>query len=94
MTPSADFPHLLRIICNVHSQHADDLCWMDIDRIFAAAGLPVPDRSVGDKEAMLGNCRRFIDTMCQNGKWKSYAELEQELEHWKARALRAESAIL
>lgn len=67
---------LLAVIRDVHAQHADDLCWMDVDRIFAAAGLPVPDRSVGDKDAMHANCRRFIDTLCTGGKWRSYAELE------------------
>lgn len=70
---------LLAVIRDVHSQHADDLCWMDIDRIFAAAGLPVPDRRVGNKELMKANCHRFIDTMCAGGKWKSYAQLEREL---------------
>lgn len=70
---------LLETIRDVHSQHADDLCFMDIDRIFAAAGLPVPDRSVGDKKAMLKNCERFIRVMCQGGRWRSYAELEAEV---------------
>lgn len=67
---------LLRVVREVHAERVDDLCWMDIDRIFAAAGLPVPDRSVGDKAAMLSNCSRFIDTMCQGGRWRSYRELE------------------
>lgn len=81
---------LLEVINDVHSQHADDLCWMDIDRIFIAAGLPVPDRSVGDKKAMLKNCDRFVNGMCKGGGgWKSYAELEQEikiLKKWKREA--------
>lgn len=71
---------LLQVIREVHSAHADDLCWMDIDKIFLAAGLPVPDRKVGDKEAMLGSCRRYVETMCAGGGWKSYEELEKELE--------------
>jgi len=71
---------LRAVICDIHSQHADDLCWLDIDKIFAAAGLAVPDRRVGDKTAMLANCARFLDSMCHNGKWKSYAELEAHLE--------------
>lgn len=70
---------LLAVIRDVHSQHADDLCWMDIDRIFAAAGLPVPDRRVGGKAAMLKNCERFIDGLCQGGGWKSYRELEAQV---------------
>lgn len=71
---------LERVVRDVHDQHGDDLCWMDIDRIFAAAGLSVPDRKVGDKVAMLTNCERFINVMCSGGKWRSYAEMERELE--------------
>ena len=70
---------LRQVIREVHSQHADDICWLDIDKIFEAVGLPVPDRSVGNKEAMLKNCKRFLDIMCSGGKWKSYAELEAEV---------------
>ena len=81
--------NLLNVIEDVHKQHGDDLCWMDIDRIFAAAGLPVPDRKVGDKDAMRRNCHRFIDTMCSGGEWKSYAELEAENERLR-RALATE----
>lgn len=73
-----EIDNLLSVIRKVHSQHADDLCWMDIDLIFKAAGMPVPDRKVGDKEAMKRNCARFVDTMCAGGDWKSYAELEEE----------------
>lgn len=75
-----DIDHLLETIEDVHKQHADDCCWMDADRIFVAAGLPVPDRSVGDKFAMVKNCVRFIDVKCSGGTWKSYAELEAENE--------------
>lgn len=75
---------LLQTIKEVHSQHADDLCWMDIDRIFVAAGLPVPDRKVGDKKAMKRNCDRFIDIMCQAGGWQSYVELEAERDIFKS----------
>jgi hypothetical protein len=70
---------LLFVIARAHRQHADDLCWMDIDLIFAAAGLPVPDRKVGDKVAMLDNCRRYVHTMCAGGGWKTYEELEKEI---------------
>ena len=78
---------LLAVIRDVHTQHADDLCWLDIDRIFLAAGLPVPDRTVGDKCAMLKNCERFIQTMCAGGKWQSYAELEAERDEYRRRWL-------
>ena len=75
----SNLDELLGVIRDVHSQHADDLCWMDIDRIFVAAGLPVPDRRVGDQHAMLDNCHRFVWTMCQGGGWKSYRELEAKI---------------
>jgi len=74
-----EYSHLIGVIMDVHSQHADDLCWLDIDKIFVAAGLPVPDRKVGDKGVMLSNCKRYIDTLCAGGEWKSYADMEAEL---------------
>ncbi len=79
-----DVENLIAVIFAVHAEHADDLCWLDIDKIFLAAGLPIPDRKVGDKNAMLKNCERFISEMCKNGNWKSYAELELENEKLKA----------
>lgn len=68
---------LMEVIIDVHSQRDDDLCWMDIDQIFLAAGLPVPDRRVGDKLEMVGNCLKFINGMCKDGGagWVSYADL-------------------
>jgi len=74
-----DYEKLVETVRHVHKQHADDLCWMDIDLIFKAAGLSTPDRSVGCKESMLKNCQRFIDSMCAGGKWPSYAELEAKI---------------
>lgn len=67
---------LEKVIREVHGQIGDDNCWMDIDLIFKAMGLPVPDRRVGDKLQMKVNCDRFIDTMCSGGKWPSYVELQ------------------
>lgn len=75
---------LMAAITDVHGQRGDDLCWMDTDRIFAAAGLPVPDRRVGDKNAMLANCARYVETMCAGGGWRSYAELEADNERLRA----------
>ena len=64
-----------------HSQHADDLCYMDDDELYAVAGLPARDATVGDPRAMLRNCKRFIRNRCfGGGPWKSYAELEAEVE--------------
>lgn len=68
-------------IAEHHAQRADDRCIADDDRLYAAAGLPPCDRRVGDKEAMLENCKRFIERRCEGGgPWKSYAELEAENE--------------
>ena len=78
MAKEVTLENLLNTIRIVQQQHADDLCWMDIDLIFQAAGLPILDRKVGDKFCMLKNCTRYIDTMCKGGTWKSYEELEQE----------------
>ena len=69
-----------------HGQHGDDLCWMpaDVNKIFAAAGLPMQDVRVLDKPAMRRNCDRYIDVLCEGGPWKSYQELEAENRTLKA----------
>src|ERR1051325_11542175 len=68
---------LYKAILTHQSQHADDRCWMDDQELYKAAGL-VGDNHVGNPEAMLENCKRFIKTRCQGGNWVSYAELEAE----------------
>lgn len=40
---------LRAVITDLHSQHADDRCWMNTDELFRTIGLDVPDRRVGDK---------------------------------------------
>jgi hypothetical protein len=62
-----------------HAQRGDDKCWMDFARVYVAAGLPPPDNSVGDKEAMLKNCERYVRVYCSGGTWPSYTELEAEV---------------
>jgi hypothetical protein len=75
---------LLEAIKLHHSQKADDLCVMDDNDLYHAAGLPSRDNHIGDPEAMLANCKRFIAQRCQaGGPWKSYAELEAEVEKLK-----------
>lgn len=76
---------LLDTIKEVHSQHADDLCWMpaDVNKIFEAAGLPPQNLQVGDKVAMRANCDRYIACLQSGGLWKSYAELEQQLKDYQ-----------
>jgi len=70
---------LLAAIKEHHDQKADDRCIEDDTRLYAAAGLEPADHHVGDKNAMLENCKRFIEKRCLPGKWKNYTELEQEL---------------
>jgi hypothetical protein len=70
--------HLRLAIAEHHSQRADDRCFEDDDRLYAAAGLPPADKRVGDKDEMLKNCARFIDRRCQGGGWPSYRQLEEE----------------
>ncbi len=76
------YADLLGAVKFVHRQHADDLCWMpaDVNVIFRAAGLPPQDLRVGDKAAMLKNCERYVGCLQSGGPWKSYAELESELD--------------
>ena len=62
-----------------HSQKADDRCILDDDELYKAAGLSPVDRRVGDKEAMLANCARFIERRCEAGGWPTYVELEQKI---------------
>lgn len=61
-------------------QRADDRCIEDDDRLYASLGDGIQcDRRVGDKGAMLENCRRFISQRCESGQWKSYADLERDV---------------
>lgn len=63
-----------------HDQKADDRCWIDDLELYKSAGLPMHDPFVGDKAAMLENCKRFINNRCgEGGDRKSYVELEKEL---------------
>jgi hypothetical protein len=62
-----------------YSQRADDRCFLDDDKLYAAFGLPSVDRRVGDKLAMLENCARYIERRCEGGYWPSYVALEDEI---------------
>lgn len=74
-----EYYKLTNAIREHHGQRADDRCWMDDDRLYAAAGLPAVDRRVGDKTAMLHNCQRFIQARTNGGGWATYAELEAQI---------------
>jgi hypothetical protein len=61
-------------------QKADDRCIEDDDRLYEALGDGIKcDRHVGDQEAMLRNCYRFVCNRTQGGKWPSYVELELKI---------------
>jgi hypothetical protein len=68
-----------------YDQKADDRCWQDDTELYAAFGLPPADIRVGDQEAMLKNCERFLAWRTAAGGWPSYAELEAEIKRLKAR---------
>lgn len=74
----AENARLTTAIGEHHAQKADDRCVEDDDRLYAAAGLPLCDRRVGDKAAMLANCARYIERRCEGGGWPSYVELEAQ----------------
>lgn len=72
---------LEQAIRNHRDQKADDRCIEDDDRLYEALGDGIKcDRRVGSKFEMLKNCARFIDRRCEEGQWKTYAELEKENE--------------
>lgn len=80
-----DYNRLFRAIKKHYSQRGDDLCWKDHDELYAAAGLPPKDHTVGNKFEMLKNCVRYIDQTCkEGGQWRTYAELEDRIEKQKA----------
>lgn len=85
MNYKEEYEKLLEAIKKHHSQKADDRCFLDDDDLYTAAGLPPVDRRVGDKEAMLENCKRFLANRCEGGEWKSYKELEEENEKLRDR---------
>jgi hypothetical protein len=62
-----------------HGQKADDRCVEDDTLLYAAFDLPPADVRVGDKDAMLENCRRFIERRCEGGGWPTYAALEAKI---------------
>lgn len=71
---------LTSAIVKHRSQKADDRCIEDDDELYAVLGDGIKcDRRVGDKEAMLANCGRFIERRCEGGGWLSYVELEAQL---------------
>ena len=78
-------PQQIEAVLEHYSQKADDLCWLDDNKLYDAFDLPPRYPEIGDPDAMLKNCQRFISQRClAGGNWKSYAELEQEIKNWEA----------
>lgn len=85
MALRAELEKLREAVKKHHDQRADDRCFLDDAELYAAAGLESADVRVGDKDAMLENCKRFLAQRCEGGgPWKSYAELEAENAHLRA----------
>lgn len=85
-----DAETLHNAILKHYNQRAEDRCWMDDNELYTAAGLPEHNNWVGDKFAMLTNCIRFINHRTEEcGPWKSYAELEAEIERLRSIIRRA-----
>lgn len=85
-----DRDKLFTAIKKHHEQKADDRCFLDDNDLYEAAGLEPADVRVGDKDAMLKNCERFLKNRCQSGgPWKSYSELEAEIASLKEAAANA-----
>jgi hypothetical protein len=72
--------HLETAITSHRDQKADDRCWLDDSTLYAVLNDGnLGDHRIGDSEAMLANCQRFIKNRCEGGgPWKSYAELEAD----------------
>ena len=85
---SADCRRLEDAIRLHRSQKADDRCIEDDDRLYEALGDGIKcDRRVGDRKAMLENCKRFIMQRCELGDaahWPTYAQLEARIAELEA----------
>lgn len=76
----AERDRLRDAIIKHRAQKADDRCIFDDDVLYEAVGDGTRcDRRVGDKQAMLVNCARFIERRCESGGWPTYVELEERL---------------
>lgn len=61
------------------SQKASDRCIEDDNVLYAVLRDGVLcDRRVGDKDAMLVDCKRFIENRCEGGGWLTYVEVEKQ----------------
>lgn len=82
---AVELRRLRKAIREHRDQKADDRCWLDDQKLYAVLGDgDLGDNRVGDKEAMLANCRRFLGQRTAGGGWVSYRELEAEVQRLQA----------
>lgn len=75
-----------RAIIRHRRYRADDRCWLDDQELYKVLGDGnLGDFHVGDKQAMLRNCERFLESRCMEGRWKSYEQMERERNHYRDR---------
>lgn len=69
--PEAEYDRLMRLdaaVRRVVSQRADDLCWMDVYvELAGLVGVEFVPELIDPPERMLGNCRRFVDSLKTGG---------------------------
>jgi hypothetical protein len=94
-TGDAEERDRLRAAIEIHrDQKADDRCHLDDQALYAALGDgDLGANRVGDPEAMLANCRRFIERRCAGGGWPTYADLKAALLRARAVMSRAADAL-
>lgn len=67
------------------AQKADDRCWEDDQKLYAALGDgDLGDNTTCDPCVMLENCKKFILHRMEGGSWPSYQQLQQEVTLLKA----------
>jgi hypothetical protein len=63
----------------VLSQRGDDICWRDVyTELAALVGVEFTPELIGDREKMMANCKRFVDSMYDGGPYVPvYVEARQ-----------------
>ena len=77
----------------LYDQRFDDRCWLDLEALFVAAGLPVTrtDFALHCPEEMLANCRKFIASMQPDG--VAYVSPNREIERLTAEVARLQAIV-
>ncbi|MDO8610117.1 MAG: hypothetical protein Q7R95_06185 [bacterium] len=69
-------------------QRLDDRCFLDDQELYKVLNEPIPEdyNAIPPIDKMLKNCERYLKQRCNpNEKWKTYEELEKEIEILKNR---------